>query len=49
MGSFYTLCSITNKTITDGQEMVIQFMMPSDWANPVESGNIFVDIFLKSV
>lgn len=29
MGSFYANCSITNKTISDGDEMVIQFMVPS--------------------
>lgn len=28
MGSFYTMCSVTNQTIVDGQELVVQFMLP---------------------
>jgi len=31
MGSFYVNCSITNKTISDDDDMVIQFMVPSKW------------------
>jgi hypothetical protein len=29
MGSFYTMCSVTNQTICDDQEMYVQFMVPS--------------------
>lgn len=47
MGSFYTLCSITNKTIVDGQKMVVQLMLPNERYGKVESGNIFIDSFLR--
>ena len=50
MGSFYTLCSITKKTITDGQPTTIQFMMPNSMGHDVSepSSQMFVDIFLKT-
>jgi hypothetical protein len=48
MGSFYTLCSITNETIVDGQEMVIQFMLPAKRGSSDSWGYIF-DSFLKSI
>lgn len=55
MGSFYASCSITNKTITDGDEMVIQFMVPS-WSTDfnigrgkLESYKLDVKIFTQMV
>ena len=52
MGSFYALCSVTNKTICDGQDMVVQFMVPS-WHSKNDSrediGQIFVESFLSVV
>lgn len=47
MGSFYALCSLTRKTITDGQEMVVQLMLPAQKYSKVETGNLFVESFLK--
>lgn len=50
MGSFYAKCSITQKTIVDGQQMVIQFMLPNRMRTKEDSsGRMFVDIFLKAV
>lgn len=55
MGSFYANCSITNKTISDGDEMVIQFMVPSwmaDYDTPTgeaESTKLSMAIFLQSI
>jgi hypothetical protein len=45
MGSFYTLCSITNQTIVDGQELVVQFMLPRRIAQ--EGSGYMVSSFLK--
>jgi len=47
MGSFYTLCSITNQTIVDGQKMVVQLMLPANRYSKVDTGNMFVDSFLR--
>lgn len=49
MGSFYTKCSITEKTITDGMPTTVQFMLPSRCSSgkSISSGQIFVDSFLK--
>ena len=55
MGSFYVNCSITNKTIADGDEMVIQFMVPSwiaDYKTPsgkAEMTNLSMSIFLNTI
>lgn len=49
MGSFYTNCSITRKTITDGQDLVIQFMLPVPPMGGSTNGNMFVEFFLKQV
>lgn len=55
MGSFYASCSITNKTISDGDEMVIQFMVPSwmaDYRTPTgqaEITKLSMSIFLSSI
>jgi hypothetical protein len=46
MGSFYALCSITNKTIVDGQKMIVQLMLPGRY-DKVDSGNMFVDSVLR--
>ncbi len=52
MGSFYALDSITKKTICDGQDMVIQFMLPS-WTSKMDKdpgiGQVFVDSFINVV
>ncbi len=52
MGSFYALDSITKKTICDGQDMVVQFMLPS-WNSKLskdpEIGEVFVDSFVSVV
>lgn len=45
MGSFYTLCSITNQTIVDGQELVVQFMLPRRISQ--EGSGYMVSAFLK--
>ena len=50
MGSFYALDSVTRKTITDGQEMVVQFMLPAFGSSMSKDPYIvqmFVDSFLK--
>jgi hypothetical protein len=49
MGSFYATCSITNQTISDGQEMYMQFMLPSKYADKTNSGSLFVESFLGVV
>jgi len=46
MGSFYTLCSITNQTIVDGQELMVQFMIPRK--TPEDSGGLLVKMFIES-
>jgi hypothetical protein len=46
MGSFYATCSITQQTISDGQEMYMQFMLPSQYIDKTNSGNLFVKSFL---
>ena len=46
MGSFYTLCSITNQTIVDSQELVVQFMVPRRTLD--EGGGFMVKMFLES-
>ena len=49
MGSFYTKCSITQKTIVDGQDMVVQFMLPNRRKTKEDSGGqMFVEIFMKT-
>jgi hypothetical protein len=45
MGSFYTLCSITNQTIVDRQELVVQFMLPRRTAQ--EGSGYMVSSFIK--
>jgi hypothetical protein len=45
MGSFYTLCSITNQTIVDGQELVVQFMLPRRISQ--EGSGYMVSAFLR--
>lgn len=47
MGSFYTLCSITNQTIVDGQKMAVQLMLPANRYSKADTGNMFVDSFLR--
>jgi len=48
MGSFYATCSITRQTITNGQPMYMQFMLPAyAYKKDVSIGTIFVDSFLK--
>lgn len=49
MGSFYTKCSITEKTITDGMPTTVQFMLPSRFSHgeSISAGKIFVESFLK--
>jgi hypothetical protein len=48
MGSFYTTCSVTKRTIIDGQDMVVQFMLPSRLKKDDKSiGTVFVESFLK--
>lgn len=55
MGSFNVNCSITNKTISFGDEMVIQLMVPSwiqDYQTPTgktESTTLSMKIFLNNV
>lgn len=43
------MCSITNKTISDGDEMVVQLMLPAGRYDKVDTGNMFVDSFLRVV
>lgn len=48
MGSFYTTCSVTHQTITDGQKMYIQFMLPTNsLSHDPTIGEVFKDSFLK--
>ena len=48
MGSFFTTCSVTRKTIVDGQDMVVQFMLPSRMKKDDKSiGEVFVESFLN--
>ena len=48
MGSFYTICSVTGQTICDGQEMVVQFMLPSrSFRRDPSVGQVFVESFLR--
>ena len=47
MGSFYTLCSITNQTIVDSQELVVQFMLPRRISQ--DSSSFMVASFVKDV
>jgi hypothetical protein len=50
MGSFYAICSITGKTIVDGDDTVIQFMVPSwNYSHDPSVGQVFVDSFLNTV
>lgn len=46
MGSFNTICSITNTTLNCGDETTVQFMIPKSPKG--NSGSMFVDIFLKT-
>lgn len=49
MGSFYTLCSVTNRTIVDGQRMVVQLMLPANrYGQDVSIGQTFVNSFLNA-
>jgi hypothetical protein len=48
MGSFFTTCSVTRKTIVDGQDMVVQFMLPTRLKGDDKSiGEVFVESFLN--
>jgi hypothetical protein len=47
MGSFYTLCSITNQTIVDSQELVVQFMLPRRISQ--DGSSFMVASFVKQV
>jgi len=48
MGSFYVACSVTGQTIADGQEMIVQFMLPGTSPGKDPSiGQVFVDSFLR--
>lgn len=50
MGSFYTTCSITGKTICDNQELYVQFLLPSSYVRDEPSiGETFKDSFLNVV
>jgi hypothetical protein len=50
MGSFYATCSVTRHTISDGQEMYIQFMLPvRGYRDDVSIGEMFKDGFLDVV
>lgn len=55
MGSFYVNCSITNKTISDDDDMVVQFMVPAKWGqycseDKTESyNNLTISLFLSMV
>lgn len=46
MGSFYTLCSVTKQTIVDGQNLVIQFMLPT--RTPENGEGTLVKAFIES-
>lgn len=45
MGSFYATCSITRNTIVDGQQMYMQFMLPTNYLSDSSIGNYFKDSF----
>ena len=50
MGSFYATCSVTRQTICDGQEMYMQFLLPSNYlSNEPSIGEMFKDSFLNVV
>lgn len=55
MGSFYVNCSISNKTISDGDKMVIQFMVPAKWGQfssdrgMTEYNDMTISLFLSTV
>jgi hypothetical protein len=50
MGSFYTMCSITQQTICDGQEMYVQFMLPANYISGEPGiGLMFRESFLNVV
>ena len=55
MGSFYVNCSITNKTISDDDDMVVQLMVPAKWGqycskDKTESyNNLTISLFLSMV
>ena len=55
MGSFYANCSITEKTIADENETVIQFMVPSKWGqfrggdNMSEYHELSTVVFLQNI
>lgn len=53
MGSFYSTCMVTRQTISDGQEMYAQFMVPSAFStynrkNQKGVAQMFVDGFLRT-
>lgn len=50
MGSFYATCSITRHTISDGQPMYMQFMLPANYITAEPSiGIMFKESFLDVV
>ena len=55
MGSFYATCSISQKTIADENETVIQFMVPSKWGQfrvgdtMSEYHELSTEVFLQNI
>lgn len=49
MGSFNATCSITQHTICYGQEMYLQFMLPTNLTKDSSIGFVFVESFLNVV
>lgn len=50
MGSFYATCSVTRHTISDGQPMYMQFMLPSkSYSEETSIGEMFKESFLNVV
>jgi hypothetical protein len=49
MGSFYATCSITRHTISDGDKMYMQFMLPASYLKDPSIGILFKDSFLNVI
>lgn len=49
MGSFYATCSITRHTISDGNKMYMQFMLPASDLKDPSIGEMFKESFLNVV
>jgi hypothetical protein len=49
MGSFYATCSITRHTISDGDKMYMQFMLPASYLKDSSIGVMFMESFLNVV